>query len=402
MISVTLPEWSTVAVEGIAPTTAAGLKATGAVHVSVDLQGRTVLSSSSSVGVVTVGDVQLRITPKVGIRRLLWLIGHAQNPSGWRDEDSVNLAESPELETALAVSFLGAANRALAAGILQGYRVVEEALPVLRGRLREVDQLRRQLGTAALLEVRFDDYTVDIPENQILVAAAERLVRVPGVPSTTRAGLRRLLAMLADVTRHPRGHQYSDTRVTRLTRRYQPALRLARLALAGRSFDQASGAVPASGFLFDLNIVYEDWLTAAVRSAVNARGGTLRAQHPMHLDQAARIRMRPDMVWERDGKAIAVLDAKYKSLSTKDQPEGDLYQMLAYCTALGLATGHLVYAEGPTIRRSHAIRRSGVTIAVWSLDLNASVTELLANVGELVDAMGPEEYPGLRGGLSVS
>ncbi|MCZ2817910.1 McrC family protein [Modestobacter sp. VKM Ac-2984] len=390
MISLTLPEWSTKAVERVPPVTAAALEATGAVRVSVDLQGRTVLSSSSFVGAVRVGDVQLRITPKLGVRRLLWLIGHAQNPSGWRDEGAVDLAESPELETALAVSFLAAANRALAQGIMQGYRVREEARPVLRGRIREVDQLRRRLGSAALLEVRFDDYTIDIPENQILVAAAERLARLPGIPAATRAGLRRLLVMLADVTRLPRGHQFPATSVNRLTRRYQPTLRLARLALAGHSFDQPAGAVSASGFLFNLNTVYEDWLTAAVRTALAPRGGALRAQYAVHLDQAGRIPMRPDMVWERDERPAAVLDAKYKSLSTKGQPDTDLYQMLAYCTALALPTGHLVYAEGTATRSSHVVRASGVTINVWSLDLSSPVPDLLGSVDSIAQALEHE------------
>lgn len=75
--------------------------------------------------------------------------------------------------------------------MLQGYRTVEEALPLLRGRLREADQLRQRL--AVPLEVRYDDYTVDIPENRILLTAARRLLRVPGLPLATHAGLRQLL-----------------------------------------------------------------------------------------------------------------------------------------------------------------------------------------------------------------
>ena len=83
-------------------------------------------------------------------------------------------------------------------------------------------------------------------------AAAERLVRMPGLPARTRAGLRRLLVNLADVTRLPRGHSSPEIPIDRLNRRYEAALRLARLALAGRSFDQppagsASRVTPMTG-----------------------------------------------------------------------------------------------------------------------------------------------------------
>lgn len=56
---------------------------------------------------------------------------------------------------------------------------IEEALPLLRGRLREATHLRRRDALAVPLEVRYDDYTVDVPENRILLTAARRLLLFP-------------------------------------------------------------------------------------------------------------------------------------------------------------------------------------------------------------------------------
>jgi 5-methylcytosine-specific restriction enzyme subunit McrC len=63
-----------------------------------------------------------------------------------------------------------------------------------------------------------------------------------------------------------------------------------------------------------------------------------------------------------DSTAWAVVDAKYKAERPEGFPDADLYQMLAYCTVLGLAEGHLVYAKGNEPVMSHQIRRAGVTI----------------------------------------
>ena len=313
MRRLTLPEYTTRAYGRLPMPEAVALARTGAVRVAADLAGRTTLTSASSVGVIRAGDIELRVTPKVGIRRLLWLVGYASDPAGWHDEQTVDLIAVDDLVPAIAVSFMAAANRALAAGILQGYRVVEEALPLLRGRLREADQIRR-LGVAVPLEIRYDDYTVNIPENQILLTASLRLLRVPDVPAPTRTALRRLSSLLTDVTPLIAGHQIPRTPDDRRTHRYQPALRLARLILAGRSLEQPVGPVTASGFLFDLNAVFEDWLTAALRAALRPFGGVLRAQWPGHLDMRRRIRLRPDLVWERGGFPVAVIDTKYKAL----------------------------------------------------------------------------------------
>ena len=50
----------------------------------------------------------------------------------------------------------------------------------------------------------------------------------------------------------------------------------------------------------------------------------------------------------------AVIDAKYKAEKPAGYPNADLYQMLAYCTALRLSDGHLVYAKGSAEQRPTA------------------------------------------------
>lgn len=387
MRRLTLPEYTTRAYDRLPMPESIALARTGAVRVAVDLAGRTTLTSTSSVGVIRAGDIELRVTPKVGIRRLLWLLGYANDPDGWHDEQTVDLVTVDDLVPAVAVSFIAAANRALAAGVLQGYRLIEEALPLLRGRLREADQIRSRLGVAVPLEIRYDDYTVNIPENQILLTAALRLLRVPDVPAPARTALRRLISLLTDVTPLISSHQIPGTPDDRRTHRYQPALRLGRLILAGRSLEQPVGPVTASGFLFDLNKVFEDWLTAALRVALRRFGGMLRAQWPAHLDIGRRVRLKPDLVWERGGGPVAVIDAKYKALRPAAYPHADLYQMLAYCTVLGLRLGRLVYAAGEEQPLRHAIRRTNTTIETWTLDLSKPILDLMADVNELAVAI---------------
>ena len=90
--------------------------------------------------------------------------------------------------------------------------------------------------------------------------------------------------------------------------------------------------------------------------------------------------LRPDIVWKLHGSAMAVIDAKYKAVKPMGYPNADLYQLLAYCTALGLRTGHLVYAEGNETAVRHVIRRSGIQIVCHAIDLNSSPDELLAHM----------------------
>jgi 5-methylcytosine-specific restriction enzyme subunit McrC len=47
---------------------------------------------------------------------------------------------------------------------LPGYVTLEETAYMLRGRLRESEQLHRHHGLPLPLEIRHDEFTVDIPE----------------------------------------------------------------------------------------------------------------------------------------------------------------------------------------------------------------------------------------------
>lgn len=343
--------------------------------------GRWEISAGTKVGVAAISDMTAWIRPKVNIRRILFLLGYAKNP-GWRD-DTVALSSAPDLVPALAHAFADQAQRALEVGLLQGYVERDESLTVLRGRLRESDQLRQRYGIAVPLLVRFDDHTVDIAENQLLRAAAEALLRLPRVAARTRARLRGICQAMAEVSSHLRGTPLPRWVPSRLNARYHTALWLAELILRDNAVDQAPGDVRLGGFLVDMAKVYEDFLTVALTEALRPYGGWCRSQDRHHLDVDDLIAIKPDLVWYRDGTPAAVVDAKYKAEKPAGFPDADLYQMLAYCTALGLPDGHLVYAKGNASEVTHTVRNVGVVVHAHTVDLDAQPINLLREIGDL-------------------
>ena len=357
------------------------LAASGAVTAIRVGGGEWEVGPSTKVGVVTIGDVTVWIRPKVHISRVMFLLGYAKNP-GWR-ADQIALAEVDDLVPVLAQAFADQADRAIETGLLQGYTEVDDSLTVLRGRLREQDQLRQRFGIALPLLVRYDDHTVDIPENQLLRGATELLLRVPGVHTMVRSRLRRLRGVLADVSAPVQGGPLPVWRPNRLNERYHVALWLAEVLLRRNAIDQAPGAVRLGGFLVDMAKVYEDFLTAALTESLEQHGGWARPQDRHHLDVDEAIAMRPDLVWYRDAAPAAVIDAKYKAEKPAGFPDADLYQMLAYCTALQLDDGHLVYAKGNAEEVAHTVRHADIKIHAHTLDLSQPPVDLLAQVDAL-------------------
>ena len=349
------------------------------------IAGHWQISAAGQVGAARIGDVEIYIRPKLMIARLLFLVGYAEHGLAWRAED-VHLEESADLVPAMAHALSQHVSRAIHQGLLPGYVVVEESSPVLRGRLRETEQLHRHHGLPLPLEITYDEFTVDIAENQILRAACERVLTVPGVDGESQRLLRRLLRDFADVTPLARRDPSPAWQPTRLNARYHTALRLAELVLRATSFEHGAGDVMVNGFLLNMPKLFEDFVTRALRDALTTRyGGIVHSQDRNYFDESRRVSLLPDIVWKVDGVPAAVIDAKYKAESPAGYPNADLYQVLAYCTVLGLRHGYLIYAKGGAEPARHIVRRSGIDLRCHALDVAADPGPLLARVRRLAD-----------------
>lgn len=337
------------------------------------------------VGAAVLGDprgvcVDLRVMPKVSVGRLLFMLTYSRARE-WT-EDVVEAVGAPDVPSGVAEALVRLVDRALRQGVLQGYRHVEEAGQTLRGRVRTTAQITRRFGAAIPVEVAYDDYSADIAENQILRAALRRMLSVPGVPDLVRHRLLRQVHRLAEVSELPAGAALPGWSPSRLNARYQPALWLAEVILRSHSFELGRGRVPATGFLLNMAKVFEDFVVGALGSALEDRfGGRAVAQDPWKLDAAGLVSMYPDLVWyPQPGRPGLVVDAKYK---VDTVPNADVYQLLAYCTALGLREGRLVYARGVEVPRRYEVVGAGVTVWAHTLDVGLPAGALSGQIAEL-------------------
>lgn len=356
------------------------------------------LIPDSRVGVVVGDGWELRIRPKLDVPKLLFLLGYSEDPKGWADVVA-GFGEVDELLDAIAAGFAWHATRALAPGPLQGYVHVEEREVGLRGRIRFGDQLARLPGLPIPIEIAYDDFTANIPENRILLTASELLLRLARVPARARERLLHIRSMLGEVETYPVRSSVVRPESTRLNDRYDAALTLAMLVIKARATALESGHVSSTTFLFDMNEVFESFLFAALSDAFFRRHtGRLERHHVAYLDTAqAGIQLKPDITWHSGGQCRAVIDAKYKSLvDKKTMPNADAYQMLAYCIGLGLPRGFLVYAKDSGEKAGdHTVKRHGYEIAVRSIDVEKKPRELLDDVAALSDEIAGQQQQSL-------
>ena len=146
-------------------------------------EGEYRLTPGSTVGAVEIGDLSVIIRPKIGIPQLLSMACYAISKFKPQDE----LFDYPReyaLPDVLALALASAARRAFSRGLLHGYRVEEESLYTVRGRIMFAEQLRSRFGIPLPVEVRYDEFTNDVMANRLVRAAVYRLGRTAAAFAT--------------------------------------------------------------------------------------------------------------------------------------------------------------------------------------------------------------------------
>ena len=346
------------------------------------------LKPGAVVGAVQLDGLSVVIRPKLEISRVLYLVSYAMGELKLQSEE-FDFPEEPELVEVLARLLTSAARRAFARGLLYGYRVKHEALHTVRGRIDNAEQLRRRFDIALPVQTRYDDFTDDILANRLVKAAVELLGRMRLRCPRSREGLRWAGAALGNVSlvRFPSG-EIPEVAFDRLNAHYREVVALSRLILQHQTFELGWGNRRAAGWLIDMNKVFQGFITQALREALSVSERVFRSDHALpqrvYLDESETIRLKPDMTWW-DGTDCCVFagDVKYKSIRHKNVPNADLYQMLAYATALNLPGGLLVYAEGEAEPAVHQVRHSGKRLEIATVDLSGSIHELDAAIRSL-------------------
>lgn len=341
------------------------------------------ITPSSKVGAVSTPHLDLVITPKMSVDRFFRLLSYSKEFP--LEIPPARLRETSDVTKPFCEAFLNLTANAFRKGILRGYRSHDEAIIGVRGRIRLADQFRRRQGLPLPLEVTYDDYVEDVLENQLIKAALRRVQRLCRGDThllRTSAEMLSVLEMVSDVRFDVR--QLPCPAITRLNQHYSLPLSMARLIVANSSVELDAGGSGFSSFFIDMNVLFEEFLYRALGERLTG-AGAWRHGAQVFLDQASRVEMKPDLSIWLDHTCLFLGDAKYKE--TAGGGTNDLYQMLAYCQALGLSQGTLFYATAAGAQANHVVRRAGTVLKIRSVDLGSPWADLMARLDVLAEGV---------------
>lgn len=235
--------------------------------------------------------------------------------------------------------FLDEVQAILHRGLLKTYRQTEGNRHSLQGRLDFTQQTRRNLVHAERFYVHAATYDTQHPLNRILYKALLLLQRLPA--AATQAGrVQRLLLdfppmpdIAVDAALFERLH-FDQERVLARNKHYEKAIHIARLLLLNHHPDLQSGRHDVLALLFDMNALWERHVLKQLQQAAPPEWEFQGQSHRdfWQIGDARPQTLRCDIVLrdKADGRALAVLDTKWKLQEGQNVGSEDLKQMFAY------------------------------------------------------------------------
>jgi 5-methylcytosine-specific restriction enzyme subunit McrC len=277
-------------------------------------------------------------------------------------------------------------------GAFRNYQITEDTLPVLKGKWRIAEQLKRP-ERKHVFSVAYDEFTADNQLNRIFRFVVERLWKLTR-DYDNRQILSELRQWLEEVTlvSPVTANDANPSQLTRLNERYRPLLNLARAFLDGGALQLAAGDFSTFAFVFDMNQLFEKFVAGFVhRHAAEILPDELKVcdflpqsrganRYLARRDEKTVFQTKPDIAFRKGEEFPLLLDTKYKRLDERDRKLGvshaDFYQMHAYAHRYSCSRVVLLYPQTAGVK--------GCTRAIFKLEECKHAVEV-ASVNLCVD-----------------
>jgi 5-methylcytosine-specific restriction enzyme subunit McrC len=353
---------------------AAAINQTGFITVEPTFGEESIFRADSKIGIVQVGDIQIKVMPKFPVNNLFYLLGLHDGIKF--ESDSVNIEESHNITDLIFESFLRNVIASTSRGLLTGYRRVEETSKILRGRILIGEQLKKRQGQMYPVEVAFDEFTENIPENIELNMAVTKAMKFGNLTPAQHRDFRHLSRRFSEIDTSKSEPNWTKSRHNI---HYWNSLVLADLINSGKGFYEELGGVAVSGFTVDMYRVFEKFLLRELKLRLERHGGVVETKY-LHLDEENRQKAQIDIMWHKDGQIKFIADAKYKDPASNW--ESALYQVNTYATAFSLDSIHLIYAL-PVDEAPLRLKGNGPLVYRHGIDLSLDISSIRMEIDQL-------------------
>lgn len=322
--------------------------------------GRRRIKAAQFVGVIATPSVRLEILPKIekseNIKTrgtLIKMIGAALSIPIYDGEITPLNAQDRDLLEILILVFARRLASEVRKGLTRNYKRQTDDLARLRGKLNVTRQFTKFAATPQILACEFDEFSADNALNRLLACATSLLMRRTNV-ATTQCLLAEIDAHFPEVSPVTVQQALQEPIILdRKNQRWSVCEKLARLLLQSLYQTVHGGKREGVALLFDMNKLFEAYVTRLAQKTLRPMGYTVWTQKPqkalVHDKEGRRAFItKPDIYVKGHGEVI-IIDTKWKTLDFSKGNFGisqaDAYQMHGYAKVYDATKTILLYPQ---------------------------------------------------------
>ena len=344
-----MPEWSSMMLEGAVIEDqknlllSHSLTDSGIVEI-IELKNGIRINSNSYVGRVSLGAINLHITPKLDKLPLGQLM---QYTYGFKDlrlyGKAFYLTGRSDFFDLLIYTLYAYVDELLDRGFIKGYMLRDEESQSIKGRI-DIDRVAGRGGiVASTLPCKYYQREEDTPLNRMLLSGL-RLAQDMAANIRLKYDVRRmadhLSGFVTEMALNRSALTLVEMSINRLTESYVPIIEIVDILLAARAeqMNVIGNETMLPGYFFDMNLFFETLVSKLLKTLPD--GYTVIDQYrlkrmisyaPDHNPlRRSPPTPRPDFVVMKAARALRIIDAKYRDLWERDLPRDMLYQLSMY------------------------------------------------------------------------
>lgn len=315
---------------------------------------------------------------KIPIANLYHMLCYAWNFFDLNDEVRVRLDDHKGYAELLTKVLTTGCVHLLKQGLHRDYQARTEPMRAIRGKLELAPSLATGQLEQGIAVCTHDEFTADIPANQVLKSVLMRMARLPGMDSTLASEARRTALRMTEVTLiDPDVRMLGRVRIHRNNRFYGFLLSICRLILDATSVAESRDSLEAAEQqfygvveerLFDL---FEMFVRNFYTKQLAGEGWTHFGRRHFEWQWEALTadaksllpRMETDITLEHPDRKI-IMDTKFYGSGgiSKDKFHStNMYQLNSYVTQCAIRA-HRAIAEGNAPAHPHDIDAEGMLL----------------------------------------
>jgi 5-methylcytosine-specific restriction enzyme subunit McrC len=302
----------------------------------------------------------------IPIKNIYYMLCYAWNTLTQADEKLTGAEPFDNIYDLLAKVMISGLHNLLKRGFYREYQVCTEELSLIRGKIDVGHSVKNRTDKRKKLICQYDEFTYNVPFNQILKAVVSILIKYPKLNNTLKKELIRIRVYFASIDEiKPTQHTFSLLRYNRNNMHYKMLMNICELVCHSLITNECGNTVRFSEFIRDqqMAVLYEKFVLNFYK--YHSTPDKFKVHSPKilwetdgeynHVGLQYLPEMRTDIVIENclDNTQL-IIDTKFYSSvfgkgnysDTKKLISGNLYQIYTYVTNsefVGNVSGMLLY-----------------------------------------------------------